>query len=64
MYSLDDCAELCASLNFWANDNNCTVAVYDVRRSRPANCVVGKADEAHAGDLEEKEGIAVAILTT
>jgi hypothetical protein len=63
VYSLDDCVELCASLNFWASDKNCTVAVYDVNGSRPGNCVVGRAAGAQVGDLDGKEGIAVAMLS-
>jgi len=65
VYSLDDCIELCASLNYWANDANCNVAVYDVKGSRPGNCWVGSAEGVvGAGDLEEgKDGVAVAVLS-
>jgi hypothetical protein len=62
VYSLDDCIELCASLNFWASDKNCTVAVYDVNGSRPGNCFVGSATSVQVEDLGEKDGIAIAIL--
>ena len=66
VYSFDDCIELCASLNYWANEANCTVAVYDVKGSRPGNCWVGKSEGVEGvGDLEEKDnGVAVAVLST
>lgn len=66
VYSLDDCIELCASLNYWANGANCTVAVYDVEGSRPGNCWVGKAEGVvGVGDVKEKDdGVAVAVLST
>ena len=66
VYSLDDCIELCASLNYWANEANCTVAVYDVKGSRPGNCWVGRAEGVEGvGDLEEKDdGVTVAVLST
>jgi len=64
VYSLDDCIELCASLNYWANEASCTVAVYDVKGSRPGNCWVGKAEGVvGVSDLEEKDGVAVAVLS-
>jgi hypothetical protein len=62
VYSLDDCIELCASLNFWASDRNCTVAVYDVNGTRPGNCFVGRVAGVQIGDLGEKDGTAIAIL--
>ena len=63
VYSLDDCIELCASLNYWAGEAKCTVAAYDVKGSRPGNCWVGSAEGvAGVGDLEEKEGVAVALV--
>lgn len=62
-YSLDDCIEVCASLNYWASDKNCTVAVYDAKGSRPGNCWVGGFEGVSIGDLEEKDGVAVAILS-
>lgn len=63
VYSLDDCIELCASLNYWADEAKCTVAVYDVKGSRPGNCWVGSAEGVTgAGDLEEKDGVAVAFV--
>jgi hypothetical protein len=64
VYSFDDCIELCASLNFWAGNANCSFAAYDVKGSRPGNCWVGKKDGLTVGDLKEKDGIAVAILET
>ena len=66
VYSLDDCIEVCASLNYWANDANCTVAVYDVKGIRPGNCWVGRSERVVSiGDLEEEEdGVAVAVLST
>ena len=63
VYSLDDCIELCASLNYWADEAKCTVATYDVKGSRPENCWVGNAEGvADAGDLEEEDGVAVALV--
>lgn len=63
VYSLDDCIELCASLNYWAGEAKCTVAAYDVKGSRHGNCWVGSAEGvAGVGDLEEKEGVAVALV--
>ena len=63
VYSLDDCIELCASLNYWADEAKCTVAAYDVKGSRPGNCWVGSAEGvAGVGDLEEKDGVAVALV--
>jgi hypothetical protein len=62
VYSLDDCVELCASLNFWANDSDCTVAVYDAEGSRPGNCVVGRAEGVKFGGLDQRQGVAVAVL--
>jgi hypothetical protein len=66
VYSLDDCIELCASLNYWANEAKCTVAVYDVKGSRPGNCWVGRSESlTGVDDLEEKDdGVAVAVLST
>ena len=64
MYSLDDCIEVCASLNYWGSDKNCTVAVYDVKASRPGNCWVGKTESVNVADLQEKDGMAVAMLST
>jgi hypothetical protein len=64
VYSFDDCIEVCASLNYWASDKNCTVAVYDVKGSRPGNCWVGRSEGVSIADLREKDGMAVAILST
>jgi hypothetical protein len=66
VYSLDDCIELCASLNYWANEASCTIAVYDIKGSRPGNCWVGRSEGVTGvGDLEEKDdGVAVAVLST
>jgi hypothetical protein len=64
VYTFDDCIELCASLNFWAGNANCSFAAYDVNGSRPGNCWVGKKDGLVVGDLREKDGMAVAILGT
>lgn len=63
VYSLDDCIELCASLNYWADEAKCTVAAYDAKGSRPGNCWVGRAEGVSGvGDLEEKDGVAVALV--
>lgn len=64
VYSLDDCVEVCASLNYWAGNQNCTVAVYDVKGSRPGNCWVGGFEGVSIEDLQDKDGVAVAILST
>jgi hypothetical protein len=63
VYSLDDCIEVCASLNYRASDKNCTVAVYDVKGSRPGNCWAGSSEVVNVADLHEKDGMAVAILS-
>lgn len=62
MYSLDDCIELCASLNFLASNGDCSVAAYDAKGSRPGNCWAGKAVGLNVEDLKEKDGMAVAVL--
>lgn len=62
VYSIDDCIEICASFNFWGNKTNCTMAVYDVKGSRPGNCWVGSANGVKVGESEEEDGFAVAVL--
>lgn len=64
VYSLQDCIELCASLNFWAGTADCSFAAYEAKGSRPGNCWVGKAEGLRVEDLEEKDGVAVAVLGT
>lgn len=62
VYSFDDCIEICASVNFWSRSSNCSVAVYEPKASRPANCWVGEADRVGYGELKEVVGVEVAIL--
>ena len=62
MYSLEDCIEVCASLNFWAGNSDCAFAAYDAKGSRPGNGWGGKAEGLKVGDLKEKDGMAVAVL--
>jgi hypothetical protein len=38
VYSFDDCIELCASLNFWANNGQCIGATYRADGGQPGNC--------------------------
>lgn len=64
VYSLDDCIEICASLNFWGNNKDCTVVVYDVKGSRPGNCWVGSANGVKIGESQGEDGLAVAVLDT
>lgn len=62
VYSLGDCVEACAALNYWAGDRNCSVAVYDAEGSRPGNCWVGHAEDVKIRDLGKKDGLAIAVL--
>ena len=64
MYSFQDCIELCASLNFRTGNADCGFAAYEANGSRPGNCWVGKAEELSVDDLEEVDGMAVAIIGT
>jgi len=61
VYSFGDCIEVCASLNFWASDHNCSVAVYQPGGARPSNCWVGTTTTFFA-KLSVKTGTDVAIL--
>lgn len=63
VYSFSDCVEVCASLNFYAGDKNCSVAVYQVDGNRPGNCWVGTAETTFA-QLEAKTGTDVALLSS
>ncbi|CZT02544.1 hypothetical protein WAI453_002083 [Rhynchosporium graminicola] len=39
VYSLEDCIEICAGINFWPRNRNCTSVVYrPVGKGRPVNC--------------------------
>lgn len=61
VYSFSDCVEVCASFNFYAGDNNCTVAVYAPDSRRPANCWIGAPDSSTT-KLSKKAGTDVAVL--
>lgn len=61
VYSLSDCVEVCASLNFYAGNANCSVAVYQANDDRPGNCWVGLAN-ATLSQLGAKTGTDVALL--
>jgi hypothetical protein len=52
VYSFDDCIELCASLNFWANNGDCIGASYEAEGSPPGNCWAHRrgADLMSTGD--------------
>lgn len=38
VYSLDDCIEVCAGLNFWPGDRRCSSVTYRPTGSPPVNC--------------------------
>lgn len=63
VYSFSDCVEVCASLNFYAGDGNCSVAVYQPNADRPGNCWVGSANTTFS-QLGAKTGIDVALLSS
>ncbi|KAK6003012.1 hypothetical protein QM012_000857 [Aureobasidium pullulans] len=63
VYTFDDCIELCATSNTYADDStSCNVAIYDIKQTRPFNCVVGSAQNATAESLGVDGGLAVALL--
>ncbi|KAI4731337.1 hypothetical protein E4T49_00795 [Aureobasidium sp. EXF-10728] len=65
VYTFDDCIDLCAAYNVYAGDSStpCNVAVYDVKQSRPVNCVVGNTQHANAQSVGIDGGLAVGLLT-
>jgi len=62
VYSFSDCIEVCAGLNYYSADSNCTVAVYQPSGSRPGNCWVGSASDATVSSLSVQQGTDVALL--
>ncbi|CAD0100626.1 unnamed protein product [Aureobasidium mustum] len=63
VYTFDDCIEVCATYNAYAGGStSCNVAVYDVKQTRPINCVVGNSQNASAESLGVDGGLAVALL--
>ncbi|PSK34245.1 hypothetical protein B9Z65_8571 [Elsinoe australis] len=63
VYSFNDCIQVCASLNFWQNAQNCTSAVFVLDGQRPANCFVGQADVSEgAKAFAGRSGVNVALL--
>ncbi|PVH78225.1 hypothetical protein DL98DRAFT_516892 [Cadophora sp. DSE1049] len=60
VYSLDDCIEICAGINFWPGDRRCTSVVYRPEgKGKPVNCwaanetlLSGEASELHVGLLQ------------
>jgi len=71
LYTFNDCIELCAAFNFWANDTVCGYAMYKAQAARPGNCWVGwtnivsaELDGASPGLLEPMVETDIALLTT
>ncbi|KAH7409101.1 hypothetical protein BKA64DRAFT_387538 [Cadophora sp. MPI-SDFR-AT-0126] len=60
VYSLDDCIEICAGINFWPGDRRCTSVVYRPEgKGKPVNCwaanetvLSGETSELHVGLLQ------------
>ena len=64
-YSFVDCIEVCASLNFWAGNSQCSVAVYGATAGRPGNCWVGSTNATvQVASLAANEGTDVAVLNS
>ena len=62
-YSFVDCVEVCASLNFWAGNAQCSVAVYEATAGRPGNCWVGSTNATvQVATLAANDGTDVALL--
>jgi len=71
VYTFNDCIELCAAYNFWANNTVCGYATYQAQAARPGNCWVGWTNLTSAElDVEDSQlllpitGTDVALLTT
>lgn len=62
VYSFSDCVEVCAGYNYWNDNSNCTVAVYEPAGSRPGNCWVGNAGDVDVASLNTTTGTDVAVL--
>ncbi|KAI5246398.1 hypothetical protein E4T42_06328 [Aureobasidium subglaciale] len=63
VYTFDDCIEMCAAYNVYAEGSvACDVAIYDVKETRPVNCVVGTAYTTGAESLGIEGGLAIAVL--
>jgi len=70
VYTFNDCIEICAAYNFWANDTVCGYVVYKVQALRPGNCWVGRTNltstDLDAGGpelLNPMAGTDIALLT-
>jgi len=63
VYTFDDCIEMCAAYNVYSGGSTtCDMAVYDVKESRPVNCIVGSAQNAAAESIGIDGSLAIALL--
>ncbi|CAD0027353.1 unnamed protein product [Aureobasidium pullulans] len=63
VYTFDDCIEMCAAYNVYSGGSTtCGMAVYDVKGSRPVNCIVGSAQTAAAENIGVDGSLAIALL--
>jgi len=63
VYTFDDCIEMCAAYNVYSGGSTtCEMAVYDVKGSRPVNCIVGSAQTAAAENIGIDGSLAIALL--
>lgn len=63
VYSLSDCADICASYNFSNNSTSCGIAFYQPLARRPSNCWIAQT-QMLIGSLEAKQGTEVGILVS
>ncbi|GAB7338361.1 hypothetical protein MBLNU457_4663t1 [Dothideomycetes sp. NU457] len=57
VYAFNDCIELCAAYNFYANNTVCGYAMYRAQAPRPGNCWVGWTNLTSAGLDTQGEGL-------